>query len=362
MYKNDSKKDLILKVNLEYPKELHDLHNDLPLAPQKMKVSKSMLPNYCNRISEKCNLSTCLVKKLITNLYNKKDYVLHYRNLQLYTDIGMKVKKGHCATEFNQSPWLKKYIDLNTEKRKNSKDKFEKSIYKLCNNAIFGKSCENLCKRVDVRLVTDEKKLSKLASQPSFVSSKIFNENLVAVHKVKEMLKLNRPHYIGMSILDISKTLIYDFHYNFIKKKYNDKAILLFTDNDSLTYQIETDDVYEGMSKNKELFDKCDYPKESPFYFDNNKTVVGKMKDECGGKVITEFVGLRFKMYSYIKDDGKGTKTAKGIKKNVVKKDVKHGDYKDVLFSDGKMHHKMKTIRSKLHNIGTYEINKVSLS
>ena len=274
----------------------------------------------------------------------------------------MKLKKVHCAIEFNQSPWLNKYIDLNTEKRKNSKDEFKKSLYKLCNNAIFGKSCENLRKRVDVRLITDEKKFLKLTSRPSFVSSKIFNENLVAVQKVKERLKLNRPNYLGMAILDISKTVIYDFHYNYIKEKYGQKAKLLFTDTDSLTYQIETEDIYEDMLERKELFDNCDYPKESPFHFENNKKVVCKMKDECCGKAIKEFVGLRSKMYSYIKDNGKGTKTAKEIKKSIISQDIKHEGYKKVLLESSKMHHKMKTIRSNMHQIGTYEVNKVSLS
>ena len=113
------------------------------------------------------------------------------------------------------------------------------------NNSVFGKTMENLRKRVDVRLVTDEKKLTKLASKPTYVSSKIFNENLVAVHKIKEILILNRPAYVGMCILDLSKTLMYDFHYNYIKKKYGDKAKLLFTDTDSLTYEIEAEDVYK---------------------------------------------------------------------------------------------------------------------
>ena len=119
------------------------------------------------------------------------------------------------------------------------------------NNSVFGKTMENLHKRVDVRLVTDEKKLLKLASKPTYVSSKIFNENLVAVHKIKEALTLNRPPYVGMCILDVSKTLMYDFHYNYIKKKYGDRAKLLFTDTDSLTYEIEAEDVYQdfGMTK-----------------------------------------------------------------------------------------------------------------
>ena len=230
------------------------------------------------------------------------------------------------------------------------------------NNSVFGKTMENIRKRVDVRLVTDENKLLKLANKPTYVSSKIFNENLVAVHKIKETLTLNRPAYVGMCILDLSKTLMYDFHYNYIKDKYGDKAKLLFTDTDSLTYEIEINDVYQDFWNDKDKFDNSDYPQNSPFHYKENEKVIGKFKDEAGGIPITEFVGLRSKLYSYIKDDNKGGKTAKGIKKNVIKEDITHDDYKDTLFNNKEMYHKMKTIRSNNHELGSYEINKISLS
>ena len=292
----------------------------------------------------------------------KEKYVLHYRNLQLYTDLGLKITKVHRVLEFNQSPWLRQYIDFNTEKRKNAKNAFEKDFFKLMNNSVFGKTMENIRKRVDVRLVTDENKLSKLTSKPTYVSSRIFNENLVAVHKIKETLTLNRPAYVGMCILDLSKTLIYDFHYNYIKKKYGDKAKLLFTDTDSLTYEIEAEDVYQDFWNDKNKFDNSDYPESSPYFDKTNKKVIGKFKDKAAGVPIYEFVGLRSKMYSYMKDDQKGGKTAKGIKKNIIKKDITHENYKQTLLENKQMHHKMKTIRIQNHEISSYEINKVSLS
>ena len=230
------------------------------------------------------------------------------------------------------------------------------------NNSVFGKTMENIRKRVDVRLVTDEKKLLKFASKPTYVSRKIFNDNLVAVHKIKETLTLNRPAYVGMCILDLSKTLMYDFHYNYIKKKYGNKAKLLFTDTDSLTYEIEAEDVYQDFWNDKEKFDNSDYPESSPYFDKTNKKVIGKFKDEAAGVPICEFVGLRSKMYSYMKDDQKGGKTAKGIKKNVIKKNITHENYRDTLFNNKQMHHTMKTIRSNNHQLGSYELNKVSLS
>ena len=146
------------------------------------------------------------------------------------------------------------------------------------NNSVFGKTMENLRKWVDIRLVTNEKKLDKLTSKPTFISSKIFNENLMAVHKVKETLTLNRPAYVGMCILDLSKMLMYDFHYNYIKKKYNNRAILLFTDMDSLTYEIEAEDVYKDFWNDKDMFNNSDYPESSPYYCNANKKIIGNSR------------------------------------------------------------------------------------
>ena len=178
----------------------------------------------------------------------------------------------------------------------------------------------------------------------------------MAVHKIKEALTLNRPAYVGMCILDPSKTLVYDFHYNYIKKKYGDSAKLLFTDTDSLTYEIEAEDVY------KDKFDNSDYPENSPFYDETNKKVIDKFKDEATSIPVVEFVGLKSKRYSYIKNYEKGGKIAKGIKKNVIKNYIKHEDYKNVLLNNKQLHHKMKTIRSQKRQLGSYEINKISLS
>ena len=361
-YDNDSSKGIILEVDLEYPKELHDLHNDYPLAPEKFKVSNEMLSNYCKRIAEKYNISVGLVEKLIPTLCDKKEYVVHYRNLQLYLDLGLKLKKIHRVLRFDQSPWLKSYIDFNTEKRKNARNSFEKGFFKLMNNSIFGKTIENRRKRVNVKLVTDEKKLDKLTAKPTFISSKIFNKNLMAVNCIKETLTLNKPAYVGMCILEISKTLMYEFHYKYIKEKYGDKAKLLFTDTDSLTYEIEAEDVYRDFWNDREMFDNSDYPKSSKYHDTTNKKVIGKFKDEACGIPIDEFIGLKSKMYSYIMENEKGSKAAKGIKKNVIENNIRHKNYKDTLFNDRQMHHKMNTIRSKMHEIGSYKINKVSLS
>jgi hypothetical protein len=364
-YLGDDGRGMVLEVDLEYPYELHDLHNGYPLAPESKEIDSSMLSDYAKNIAEKFKLTIGGVRKLITSLGPRKKYVLHVRNLKLYTDLGMKLAKVHRAVTFKQSCWLKDYIDFNTKKRSASKNAFEKNFFKLMNNSIYGKTMENLRKRVDVKLVSSEDDLLKLVSSPCFQSHRIMNENLIVVKRLKEVLTLNKPCYVGMSILDLSKTLMYDFHYNTIKKEYGDKAKLLFTDTDSLMYEIRTDNVYEDFKRigdEKIFWDNSDYPKDSPYHSTHNKKVIGKFKDEASGVPVTEFVGLRSKMYSYVKENGKGGMTAKGVKKYVIRNKLTHENFKDVISSSSRMRHNMNTIRSTKHTIGTYETRKVTLS
>ena len=364
-YQEDSSRGMVLEVDMEYPKELHDLHNGYPLAPESKEISASMLSDYAKDIAEKFQLTIGGVRKLITSLGPRKKYVLHARNLKLYTDLGMKLTKIHRAVTFKQSTWLKDYIDFNTQKRSAARNTFEKNFFKLMNNSIYGKTMENLRKRVDVKLVSSESDLLKMTASPCFQSHRIMNENLIVVKKIKEVLTLNKPCYVGMSILDLSKTLMYDFHYNTIKKEYGNRSKLLFTDTDSLMYELKTKDVYEDfkeIGERLDCWDNSDYPKDSPYFSTYNKKVIGKFKDEAAGVPIIEFVGLRSKMYSYVKENGKGGMTAKGVKRYVIRNKLTHENFKDVINTKGRMRHSMNTIRSKKHNIGTYEMKKITLS
>ena len=297
----------ILEVDLEYPQELHDLHNEYPLAPERIKI---------NSLSQS--------EKLIPNLNNKEKYVLHSENLKLYEKLGLKITKIHKGIKFHEEDFMKKYIDLNTRLRTNAKNEFEKDFFKLMNNSVFGKTMENVRNRVDIQLVNRKEKALKLFSKTNFDKRTIFSENLIAVHMHKKKIKLDKPIYLGMSILDLSKTLMYDFHYNYIKPKYGENSRLLFTDTDSLMYEIKTEDFYKDISPDVEkMFDTSNYPKEheSGIKTGLNKKVIGMMKDECGGKQIEEFVGLRAKLYSYkMCESGKVTKRCKGVKKNVIEK------------------------------------------
>ena len=337
----------ILEVDLEYPKNLHDLHNDYPFCPERVECK--------NR-----------VEKLIPNLRDKTKYVIHYKNLIQCLKTGMKLKKIHRGIKFIESEWMKPYIEINTNLRTKAKNNFEKDFFKLMNNSVFGKTMENIRNRVNVKLVNTKEKLRKLVAKPNLKSPpKIFSENLVSVHMKKTSLTMNKPVYLGMCILDLSKTIMYDFHYNYIKPKYGDKAKLLFTDTDSLMYEIQTEDFYKDISEDvKDRFDTSNYPENHPSGIPTgiNKKVLGMFKDEAAGKIIKEFVGLRAKLYSYKMDEGGESKKCKGIKKQVVESSIRHEDYKTCLLTGKEQLRKQNILRSYEHEVYTEEINKVALS
>ena len=356
----DSSVGHILEVDLEYPVELHDDHNDYPFCPEHVVVTENMLSPYQKKLAEQHNIKCSKVTKLMSTLTNKEKYIIHERNLKQAVDAGLKIKKIHRVLRFNQRPWMKDYIDFNTDKRKLAKNDFEKDFFKLMNNSVFGKSMENIRKRQNIKLITDKQTFLKYVSKPTFINSKIFNSELVAVHYVKEKIVLDKPTYVGFSILDISKTLMYDFHYGYINPTYGTNAKLLFTDTDSLCYEIKSDDVYKDFYKVKHMFDLSDV--NGTFNDNTNKKVIGKMKMEYPNDVITEFIGLKSKMYSIKLDSAKEEKKAKGIVKSVVKKDLKHDMYDKTLQTSSKMYSKMNVIRSVKHKVYTMTVNKISLS
>ena len=340
------KKGYIFEVDLKYPKDLWESHNDYPLAPEKLKVNG--------------------VEKLISHFKTHKNYVIHYRNLRQCLEMGLKITKVHRGISFNQSPWMEPYIKKNTELRKKAVNSFEKDFFKLMNNSVFGKTIENIRKRQNIILLDNREKAVKLSSRPNFNRATIFDRNLIAVHMKKTEVFFNKPVYVGQAILDLSKTLMFDFHYNYIQNKYgHNRAKLLFTDTDSLMYEITTDDIYKDISKDiKRKFDTSDYPPDHPsgILTGVNKKVIGMFKDEVAGRQITHFVGLRPKLYSFKVEGEKANKKCKGIKKNVVKKGINFQDYFECLFFGEKQMRSMKIIRSENHNIYSQEVNKVALS
>ena len=364
-YKNNNI-GYILEVDLEYPKELHDLHNDYPMAPEVMNVKADMLSDKQIEISEFLNHKKPTdekTNKLILNLNDKEKYVIHIRTLQFYLKQGLKLKKIHRAIKFEQKEVLKPYIEFNTEKRKNARNDFEKDVYKLMNNAIFGKTMEDKRKHLDFEVVSDETRYMKCVSNPNFKHSHIINENLVGVEKQKTKLKLDKPIFIGMSILDLSKQHMYKFYYDVMKPKYGDNIKMVYTDTDSFVFHTKTNDIYEDLNTIKKELDFSDYPKEHKCYDDNNKKVLGKFKDELKSKIITGFIALRPKCYAYsVYGDDKKYKKCKGIAKGTVRRQMKYEEFETVLKTNEVIHKSCNSIRSKNHRIFSITTKKIALS
>ena len=192
--------------------------------------------------------------------------------------LGKKFVKIHRISSFKQSDWLRTYVDFNAEKIKQSSDEFNKNLYKLLKNCIYGKIIGNIRKRINIKLINGKKTYLRWVNKPSFIWQKIFDKNFVVVHCSKTVLTLNKPIYVGFSILELSKLLMYQFHYDYISKNFN-SIKLLFTDTDSLVYKIKDDNVCDQCFKEKYLFDFSGYPKDSVYYNISNKKVLGKMKD-----------------------------------------------------------------------------------
>ena len=337
----------ILEVDLEYPAELHDFHNDFPLAPEKMILGK--------------------VEKLTQNLRDKEKMVLHGKNLQLYLSLGMKLKLIRRGLKFQEKDFMKNYIDKNTFLRSQAKNDFEKALFKLMNNSVFGKTMENVRNRVSIELVKDAERAAKLVNKPNFEELKIFDEFLIAVKMRKTKVWMNKPVYVGMSILDLSKTLMFSFQYEYVKKKW-EKAEVLYSDTDSLVLKIETDDFFADISGDvAEWFDTNDYAKNHPAVLEGlpivkeNKKKIGLMKDECGGKIVTEWVALRPKLYSFLTEDGEKQK-AKGLKKSMKNKSLRHENFLKCLRTGESQTRKQCLFRSRDHHIFTENMVKVALS
>ena len=342
-YNENDKKVYILEVDVKYPKELHDLHSDLPFLPERMEINKC--------------------KKLVCNLYDKRKYVAHINSLKQALNYGLKLEKIYRIIEFNQKAWLKPYIDINTELRKLAKNDFEKDLFELMNNSVFGKTIENIRKHRDIKLVTTDKKRSKSVSEPNYHTINLILEDLSIIEMKKTKVKMRKPIYLGLSILETSKTLMYEFWYDYMKPKYNDNVKLCYTDTDSFIINIKANDFYEDIATDVEnRFDTSNYEVKRPLTMGKNKKVIGLMKDELGGKIITEFATLRPKTYSFLTDDGKGDKKAKGTKKCVIKKMLKFNDYKKCLLNDEVIFKSQQRFISKKHDVYTENINKIALS
>lgn len=349
---NDSPVGYLIEADFEYPKELHDLHNDLPLLPK-----CSVPPNGTTT-------------KLLATLENKTSYIAHHTVFALAEELGLKITNIRKALQFNQSDWLKPYVEINTKLRQNATNDFEKNFFKLMTNSIYGKSCENQKNRINVKLVTTEEQFLKETSKVNYVDRTIINENLVLVHLSKRCIKLNRPLYVGQSILDLAKRHMYNFHYNVMLRHFHD-IILIYTDTDSLTYLITTDNLNDTLAKLAQHFDFSTYPKSHMLYkahLPDNTKRLGTFKDETSGRQIQEHVGLKAKMYAFRFNSMAQIAgcdvimKAKGVLTSALKRHFLFDQYKQALFENKAFNANFSVIRSRNHVVCTETVVKRALS
>lgn len=348
----------LFEVDLHIPESLHDHFNNYVPCPENISIDKNDLNTW-----QQIDYKESKIEKLCTSFKDKVKYVVNYRYLQLVLKLGLELKAVHRVLEFEQKDFLKSYIQLNTNlrtKATKAKNDFEKDFFKLMNNSVFGKTMENVRCRINFRLISTEEESLRVKNLKRFT---LFSENLVGVHIQKTKIGLNKPVYLGQTILDDSKFLMYDFHYNFMLQKIPRSDIdLLFTDTDSLCYHIRKHDIFQIMKENKEHFDLSEYPEDSEFYDPTNTKVIGKFKNESIQQ-ITEFIGLRAKLYAYSVDQSnKKNIKCKGVKTSVAKRDLNVDMYRSVLYNRDKVNVTQNGIRSYGHQIYTESVNKTALS
>ena len=336
-------KGYLLEVDVSYPKELHNPDNDLPFICERMEING--------------------VEKLVPNLRDKKNYVIHIQALDQVLQHGSRLDRIHQVIEFDQSPWLKTYIDFNTQLRMAATNDFEKDFFKLMNNSVFGKTMENIMKHRNIKLVMTEEKYLRTVMRANFKSGVLIGENLMGCEMGKIKVVMNKPVYLGQAILGLSKIVMYEFHYDYMIPKYGNRLKLCYMDTDSLVYHIKTKDFYTDIVDDiPARFDTSGYCPYRPLPVGLNKKVIGLMKDELGGKIMTDFMALRPKLYSYKKLDGLEDKKCKRIKKCIVKKTLTFEDYKTCLFNDSTEYRSQLMFRSSKHEVHTIEVNKVALN
>ena len=317
----------LLEADVEYPKDLLLYHADLPFLPKrKYKIPKQhnkkeynhfeckeyedmvrkRVANAHKKVNKALNTTRELENKLTATVQDKNKYVFNILTLKMALNHVLVLGKLYRAIKFNQSAWLKRYIDMNTELRKGANNEFEKNFFKLMNNEFFDKMIENVRKRRKIKLVVTEQRRKKMVSEPNFKSCVPFSNHLLAIEMRKTHIYMDKPIMVGKAILDKSKELMHHFYYDYLKPKYKENVKLMYMDTDSFVLEIETYDFYDDIKYDlKEWFDTSGYdknmvlPDEYAKIANVNKKVIGKMKDELGKGYMTEFIALSPKVYAY---------------------------------------------------------------
>lgn len=355
-------KGFILEVDLEIPESEHDRLNDLPLAPEHLKITREMLSPYAEKLCTKFGLqNTFPSKKLAPNFYPKTHYIVHYLTLQFYLKQGLKLTKIHKILMFSQKPWLREYIDFNNSKRMACNTQSEKLFFKKLNNSFYGKCLQNVRKRISVKGALTIEACKKYLASPALDYFEPLNESLTLFKMKQTNLRLDKPIYIGFTVLEISKLRLYELYFSYFKKIYDSKCTLLYTDTDSLYLYIETPNIQRDIQHNfTNIMDLSNFEKSHPLFCETNKGRLGTLKNETC-LPIKEFVGLKPKMYSLLCEDRSEKKTAKGVKKSSLIS-LSHERYKQVLQDELSIKDLQYSIISRKHVLETVVQNKTTLS
>ena len=344
-YDENSDTGYLLVVDVTYPEDIYEKHKHLPFLPEKIKIDKST--------------------KLSCNFNDENCYPIHICALKQALNHGLKLEKAHSVISFSQSGWLKQYFDHNVEFRMKADNDFERDYFKLLNNSFYGKTMENVRKQRDIRLVNNENKRSKIASEPNYNGTKYISEDFLIMELKKRDVYMNKPLYFRQAILGHSKILMYEFWYDYLQPMYNDKIKLCYMDTDSFIIYVETDNVYKYISNdvNKWVY-TSNYSKDinRPLEKGKNKKAIGKFKDALGGLIMSEFCAHRVKTYAYKLDNNDEVKKAKGTKTCVMENQLTFKDYVNVLFNKVPIIKSQFGFRSRNHEIYTEKINKIALS
>ena len=366
MTNTDEKNGYILEVDLDYPQELHDLHNDFPLAPEKTKITSDMLSEYQSemvQILSDVGYKRIKTEKLISSFLPRTRYTLHIENLKYYLKKGLVLTKVHRIIRFSQDRWIAPYVKLCTQKRQVAETKFKKDFWKLLVNALYGKSIEDKRKHVKVELVMRNIQAEKRLRKNTFDSFIVLDENKALFKMRNNIVKMDKPIAIGFTHLELSKFHMFRLHFDSFKQEYQSNLILAYTDTDSFIYYIKTKDIFDDFrEKFFNLMDFSDYPKSHICYNDERRKCIGFLKDEMNSNQITEFIGLKPKMYIILQSSEKNLKRAKGVKKSVLDKQISFDNYFDCLFKERYFIHSMNRSQSKNHIIHAIQEKKLSLS
>jgi hypothetical protein len=359
-------KGFVAEVDLIIPPHLHDILDDLPLAPEKSKTSKEWMTPYMESMLDGARYQAS--EKLLLTHLPKFHYVVHFALLQFYVKMGVVINKIHRIVTFQQSSFFEPYITFNSKQRQLATTEFSKDFFKLKNNSLFGKTMENVRCRMDMRLCQTAERLRTYSSKPLFKSVKMFSPELVGVQLLKEEVLLDRPVYIRQAVLDLSKLVIYELRYKSLShyaQRFGGSITIAGGDTDSFFVMLK------GISLNQQLLpamaidgllDSSNYPSSHPLYSSTNKARLGCVKDEGAGEVWKEWVLLKPKCYSMCTVNEHEHKRAKGVQRSVVANEIYHKDYVAIFEGCQDDYRSVRRFSSTRHTITTVEQRKKALS